>query len=772
MIKKIKKIKNLGLFSDFTWGHDLGELKRFNLVYGPNGSGKTTLSKLFVAFDSGTLETYPKLEYEIDTSSGNFTQGQSYDQKVRVFNQDYIANNIDKYNNTAKPIFILGEENKKIAEQIKSDETSLSNKLEKLKQSKEAHAKKSDDLSNKFTDIASTISLNTGGILSRTYRRPDALSKYNTVKDKQLLSEEELNLYAITLKQQEKPIVSEIEVSRVDNDGNDKLDLDEILKNVLEKCNSLMKTTAESVVLERLVKHSDISQWVEDGLIIHKKYKSTVCEYCGKSIDEDRVTALSKHFSDADKNLKEQIDLQVGLLRNIYSSIDLVSPPDKANLYDELWKGYESAVVDFKSEKVNLLTSVTSLGNSVKEKKLKTTEVLPILTGVDTTTFKESITKLNVIIKKHNLKSDNFKTEKATAGEKMEVHYLSTIRDEVEIIKKELEQYIKEQDLLTKGEPSQNILGISALQTVILGNKAKISSSQKACNDINDNLKSFLGRDDIVFEVGDGGYLIKRNGVAAENLSEGEKTAIAFTHFVIHLSDQDFELSKGIVVIDDPISSLDSSLVFRVCSFLETTIRKADQLIILTHNYEFLNHVKKWLKNDPGTKEYSRFLMIGNYYDNSTNMRSAEIVELDPLLLNYESEYHYIFSKLYHFKEESVVDQHGRISAVYHYPNMARKLMECFLSFRVPNSSTVYVKLMALSEFNKDIKSTDLSEIYNFVNSNSHLDTKTGLIQFDPTLTICGDKSIDLILKVIQQADEKHYKYMEKAVTKTNNVKQ
>lgn len=41
-------------------------------------------------------------------------------------------------------------------------------------------------------------------------------------------------------------------------------------------------------------------------------------------------------------------------------------------------------------------------------------------------------------------------------------------------------------------------------------------------------------------------------------MSEGEKTAIPFVYFTIHLKDKDFDIKNGIIVIDDPICSMDS----------------------------------------------------------------------------------------------------------------------------------------------------------------------------------------------------------------------
>jgi len=53
-----------------------------------------------------------------------------------------------------------------------------------------------------------------------------------------------------------------------------------------------------------------------------------------------------------------------------------------------------------------------------------------------------------------------------------------------------------------------------------------------------------------------------RRGKPAKRLSEGEKTAVAFIYFLVQLKDQDFNIGEGIVVIDDPISSLDASAIY------------------------------------------------------------------------------------------------------------------------------------------------------------------------------------------------------------------
>ena len=130
MIKKINKIKNLGLvFSDYTWNDNLSdyqlpEFKRYNLIYGWTGSGKTTLSKLFSVIESGDVKNIPNLEYEVEDCENNkYKQGESFNKKIRVFNQDYIKNNLKIQEGRAKSItLILGDVNKEIVEQIEADE--------------------------------------------------------------------------------------------------------------------------------------------------------------------------------------------------------------------------------------------------------------------------------------------------------------------------------------------------------------------------------------------------------------------------------------------------------------------------------------------------------------------------------------------------------------------------------------------------------------------------------------------------------------------------
>jgi len=100
MFKKVIKIKDYGVFKDFTWPSDsiLDEFEKRNLIYGWNYSGKTTLSRIFRAFEQ--QKNHPDFSsscFKVETKDdGSFThiQLERLPFSVRVFNSDFISENL------------------------------------------------------------------------------------------------------------------------------------------------------------------------------------------------------------------------------------------------------------------------------------------------------------------------------------------------------------------------------------------------------------------------------------------------------------------------------------------------------------------------------------------------------------------------------------------------------------------------------------------------------------------------------------------------------
>jgi len=122
-IKKIKKVRNLGIFNDFQWQNSCQEFEQYNFFYGWNYSGKTTLSRIFRCLETKIQHPdFPNAEFSLETDNGNIIQRDiSNDYPIRVFNEDFVEKNFHWNNEDAKiePVLILGEKAKDLENETK-----------------------------------------------------------------------------------------------------------------------------------------------------------------------------------------------------------------------------------------------------------------------------------------------------------------------------------------------------------------------------------------------------------------------------------------------------------------------------------------------------------------------------------------------------------------------------------------------------------------------------------------------------------------------------
>ena len=188
------------------------------------------------------------------------------------------------------------------------------------------------------------------------------------------------------------------------------------------------------------------------------------------------------------------------------------------------------------------------------------------------------------------------------------------IQDQLDAIEKEIQSYT---DALAGIEKQLKALRGSTVDT----DTAKDSINQMLLDSgmHGFSLQPKRGVDN-VYEV------LRPDGTIADNLSEGEKNFIAFLYFyhLVHGSDSaDGDTREKIVVIDDPVSSMDSSSLFIVSTLVRQMIEicrnNADnrnpvakgnfikQIFILTHNAYFhrevsYNYITKY--------DYASFYLI------------------------------------------------------------------------------------------------------------------------------------------------------------------
>lgn len=440
-IVKINKIKNLGLvFSNYTWNSTLPPFKQFNLIYGWNWSGKTTLSRLFDGIGGVSVDN---LEYEVEDEQGTkYKQGEMFPKKIRVFNQDYIQNNVKILESRANSISVLlGEENKGLLEKIESDRKLLDGdsadrnnpgKISLCAGYVKDKSRKSTERDGKFTEIAKTIGAAIGGNALRDYRKPQAERDFMLLTAKAKMSKNDLEKYSLSAKQESLPAIDQLAFKTLKfDDAESVCEVPALLESIETEANVLFGKTVESEVISRLSENEDISEWVEQGVRLHNKHSSSICEYCLQKIPTTRIEQLVRHFSEADKKLKDALDVLVDKLKKIHSVIQSLQIPDKARFYTELQGTFNIKGPNFEAAKQQILSNIMKLSEELKNKKSKTKEVLVLEVKPDIKDFSLRISEINDVITTHNKTTSNFDDVKKEAIQKLKLHYLSTIFDEV-----------------------------------------------------------------------------------------------------------------------------------------------------------------------------------------------------------------------------------------------------------------------------------------------------------------------------------------------------
>ena len=140
-----------------------------------------------------------------------------------------------------------------------------------------------------------------------------------------------------------------------------------------------------------------------------------------------------------------------------------------------------------------------------------------------------------------------------------------------------------------------------------------------------------------------------------------------------------------------------------------------------------------------------------------SDTRCTTIRPLDRLLVQYESEYHYLFARVYRERSDAV---DTTLEHLYDLPNVARRLLESFLAFRRPQLSGDLWKKIQDTDFDQN----RTTRIIRFVHTHSHSD---GISEPEHDLSLLGEARsvLDDILALIEYEDPGHYEAMIGVVT-------
>lgn len=788
MIASIKKLKNFGIYEDYSWDNSvLPKFSKFNLIYGWNRAGKTTLSRVFsscekkMLFDEEKFKQYPENgEYELELADGSNIKSSTVTSStttIKVFNQDFIDENIffQPSNTNCIPIVYVSDEDIKAKQHLEKITEDLKTTKNELDQVNKQHRIQLDSKNNFLTGLGREIS---NLLFDKTYNRTKIESKLSTVDFS------DLKKYILTDSDKQKyKTLSKTESAGEPISALNKYD-DFFFKSYFEAIKKLVSKQIVSQLLERLknkhdVDHGldeDLNAWAKQGFEIHKQRNILDrCLFCDSVISGDVFQNLAKHFSQDYEQLQSSIESQIRLL-NSWKLDSFVS--ENIQIHADL-KVKFSALIKELNELIKSQNQWIFGTIAILEQKIRN-PFDPDLVDMlhESSEFREEINKkideINEIIKEHNQKISSHKTDISHLRELLELDAIASALSTYEFVKKE--QEITDLAQLQKSKLEL----VDKLDSEITTLQKQTSNIGLAINKINAHLHKFFGGDEIQLELSEDkkGYLIKRGKNIAKNLSEGEKTAIALSYFIVKVEENSFNLSEGIVFIDDPISSLDSNFIYHCYALLSSHFSKAKQLFISTHNFQLFNLMKDWLidKNNHTAKDNFKrkqqnkplkdmpccFYMVENYLDGQS--RKARIVKLDETLRKYKSEYHFLFSLLKKFQlsDPSYAD-------FYTIGNVSRRFFDIFADFKVPDSRDQRQKMeFIVNEANTNLSGNDIIseqdwlKAFKLINEFSHNHDPMSTIEHKDKTE--SGKAIEILLDIVKKADEKHYQILESSI--------
>lgn len=708
MLKSIQKLKNFGVFDNYSPPAGTSEFGVKNIIYGWNYSGKTTLSRLIASLENRKPpEEFPTCSFSITTDSGPITEANiaSAALQVRVFNTDFVDDNINFAGSHSKPILLLGSESDEAQKEIDL----LTGKLAKANALAEARRKKLEDekraKEKAKTDAAANI--------KSTMSMVKAFGSNHL--DKEIIA---VRLLDTDQKLSDDALAADLKLART-SDQDKPLPVPELLLDLLyqalhvESIPILGKKPDMASAIERLTQHPDIEQWVETGLPLHEG--KTHCEFCGNPLDVKVLQTFREHFSKELVAHKIEIDELVGKLNSAKVRLEAPKPAD---LNVQFRSRCQDASTAFLAAIATYDGHIQDLVNRLLQKKNAPFNPIspPPFNEAAQTGLAAAVDALNAVLRENNAACEAFSKTKEDAIQRAKLHFAAKfIGDE------KLDAYERKQDRQSIHDERYKAISKSFGEK-IAELKAIISQAQQGREKINEMIENLLGNDSIsitVVKVGseDRFQLIRSDGKPAKNLSEGEKTAIAFAFFMTKLREIQ-HLDQTIIWIDDPISSLDSNHIFQVNAILNDALfytnaqdqrtTRCKQIFFSTHNFEFFSLLRE-LK--PIRANVAKLFLAKR-----VSQHSSTLMDMPKSMARYSSEYHFLYDVLHQFnKSPDKTD----MEALMLLPNAMRRFIELYTYSKYPDSKDIQVDGRAERIFGAEKAKRILKVFHYFSHANS-----------------------------------------------------
>lgn len=570
-----------------------------NFVFGNNGAGKTTIAE--------AIDGDRKITWRDHKSYGSY--------QICKYNLEYIRKNIQE--STEIPGLITVNETNVTKAQIDALKKQQEDAEKRVAEIKGDIEKKEKEKDSRFTEAC-------GNIWDKTKTLQTDYSKALSGKRK---SKVDYGKLILTIppkdhdkKELERTYASAYEDSKRYDNFNPIADTS-FLDNTpgIDILGKPITSSAEGPFAD-FMRNIQATAWVKQGrdnFEYHEENGEHKCPYCQRVITDDIEEELKKSFDNqyqTDIGKLHQLQSDYGMrCQRIHSLMD-ASP---AEVYPQIdITKYQDKVKAIKGKISENLTEITK---KVADPALKV-EITSL--ADDLKALNEIIAEYNNLIDTNNQVVDNKRKMKAQCEQAVLELIAYEVREElvgykkdeaaiekeIDVLKKDLE---KQEEAIDKAKKDIEALGpVSTVET-----DTAMENIKKRLHD--SGFDSFTIRKKVGSEHS---YeIIRPDGKRAENLSEGERNFLGFLYFneqvrgqgIAKVSEDGKEVKADtrdkIVVIDDPVSSMDSKALFIVGSLVRDMVeichnnveetdspvkdKSIKQIFILTHNAYFHREV-------------------------------------------------------------------------------------------------------------------------------------------------------------------------------------
>ncbi len=722
MIGNFNTIKNIGCYEHYVFNREITkEFNKVNILYGNNGSGKTTFSNLLFLLSKycknknelygELIDSNSELEILYDDRKISLKNIGSQDLDLYVFNSKFIADSV--YNGTTSNIEKFSSDVKLSNESIKILDNTLQVKNARytkfLKWEKQLQSKLDsiwEIYKNEFNDIV---------LGSRLTNKPDiyASEEGNLVDLKEELKKiyksyenkvkEELLRTKINAIREKVNKIKVIDVNLTEVKKKLEIPITDASKAELKSRIHSLQSAIEAKKLESHI--GDLTEWYKKGgrLLHLSKNQGNHCPLCATDLSNSIDSILNEYsqvFSGGLDKLYTYLDSQTVIFSDFIETkamdLNKIEIEQVINLLTE----FSTTKTNISFSDYSMLSNVlVNIINQLKLKRKSHNEIVKI-DSIDIDT-----------INNYNHVLNTFKTEVLVLIDEIEEAILgqniATIVSQIKNIIKQIatveynhpDNILISESIKKNSQISEKIRQLKELSTVELkaiNDKrvkeiAKLNAESKY---VNIYLKHF-GIDHFEIDTDKtkqtNNLLVhytngKLKNKIENSLSEGEKTALAFAYFVSKLRVEKIESSDAgfqncIIVIDDPISSLDDNRLFQTANIIDSLLfytcsdvkHHPKQLFLLSHNITFVKYLSNALRGNPLLSKAS---LINEYF---LNYNSPKIQNIPTGLKNFTNTYIIKLNEIIAYRDNKLNYQ----IAKNYLANYMRIVLETFLSFKL-----------------------------------------------------------------------------------------